>query len=85
MSKEKENILIPCSFGIFLLMCSLLCVIFLGTSYLIPDEPYTDLSSLFGSAALALVVSSIFGGYLVSYGLKAILQCPDVAESGTQD
>jgi len=85
MSKEKENVLIPCSFGIFLLMCALLCVIFLGTSYLIPDDPYTELSSLFGSAALALVVSSIIGGYLLSYGLKEIFLCPDAAESGTQD
>ena len=85
MSKNNENVLIPCSCGIALMMCSLTAAIFLGTSYLITSQPGLDLMGISGFAVMLLLVGSVIGGYLVSYGFQRIVRGSNGAASGTQD
>jgi hypothetical protein len=66
-------------------MCALTATIFLGTSYLIPFDPYADLRGISGFAAMLLIAGSLIGGYLVSYGFQKIVRGSNGAESGIQD
>ena len=68
MSQRPENIAIVCAFGIMLLMGALASAIFLGTSQLVTPEFGLDRSSYYQSAFYLLVILSLSGGFLVSYG-----------------
>ncbi len=71
-----------------LLMCAFACAIFVGTSALIPHDPYTSseyIASLVSGAAVFLAFCSLFGGYLVSYGFLYIVRDSRRTESTTQE
>ena len=71
-----------------LLMFALACAIYIGTSALIPFDPYTDPSYLAGTLsgiAIVLIFCSLFGGYLASYGFLHILQDSRRTESTSQE
>ena len=74
MSDVSETGLVACAFGMLFLLGALTCAIFLGTSQLVVHEPYLDRSSYFSTAGFFLLILSPLGGYLISYGLRAILR-----------
>ncbi len=76
--------MVSCSFGILLLMISLACAIVLGTSQLVPVPSYTDLSAFFFGATFALIVCSILGGLLTSYGLFLIFNGSRITDNEKQ-
>lgn len=87
-NQKDENVLVPCAFGILFLMLALVCVIFVGTSQLIPHEPYTDpsiLASTVSGAALGVLFFSLIGGYLTSYGFQHIMRDSRETERTTQE
>jgi len=87
MAKSNENLQIPCALGIMFLMCAFACAIYVGTSQLIIHDPYTYPTFIVETVMtliLVLVFSSLFGGYLTSYGLMHILRNSRQTESSTQ-
>ncbi|MFX1561536.1 MAG: hypothetical protein ACFFBL_13185 [Promethearchaeota archaeon] len=74
MTERHENVLIPCSLGIMLLMSALARAIVIGTGLLIPSEPYVDKSGQLFGAGILLILLSLFGGGLLSYGFQSIMQ-----------
>ena len=87
-NRNTKNVLIPCAVGIMLLMCALASAIYVGTSALIPFEPYTDpsyLASIISGTAMVFIFCSLFGGYLASYGFLHILQDSRKTESTSQE
>jgi Na+/pantothenate symporter len=74
MNERPDNLAIICAFGILLLMCALGSAIFLGTSQLIAPEAGANFDSLLMTGAFFVVVFSLLGGFLVSYGFIIALR-----------
>jgi hypothetical protein len=85
VSERVSNVMVSCSFGILLLMISLACAIALGTSQLVTYPPYTEHSPFFFGATFALIVCSILGGLLTSYGLFLIFNGSRITDNEKQD
>ncbi|MFW9834427.1 MAG: hypothetical protein ACFFEK_10560 [Candidatus Thorarchaeota archaeon] len=82
MSQNDQGSLVSCAFGIMLLMLSLTCAVFVGTSHL------TDLGyipSTVNGVALLLIFSSLIGGYFTSYGFLRILRDSYGRKSPTEE
>ena len=72
MKERPENIEVLCAVGIMLLMGALASAIFLGTSQLVTPEFGLNRSLYYQSAGFLLILLSLAGGYLVSYGFIMI-------------
>ena len=83
-SEQTENVLIPCSIGITLLMWAFTCAIFIGTSQLATPDPYRD-PGIYLSAGILLVILTPIGGYLASYGFLGILRNSRIKEDNTNE